>query len=422
MSSRWLALLLAALLAAPTAAQPGDDDEYVKARLGKFKVEQYGTQTRLIYDGTMIGTQFHDRAWRHPADVPNISGLFTQWEALAVGGAVFRWDPRAEPLSYYHRTGPVGALFWHLRTRKGGADALAPVGVVGTEAGTVAAYARPGQAMTFYTAHPETRELVAETDRWFTYIPDARKRGAKVEVRYGTPRKALAADPAKRFGLLLVEMVEDGFDPKDRLTLEAVQLYLDRTTPDGLIGLHVSNKYFKLEPCVDRIAKELGLAARVWNDDGGSRPGKTASSWVVLARTDADLGPFTRPLDEQILAYGAGSEAFTRLVRKYRWTKPAAEVLAEEYGVPLSGPGSLPPAELSNRVGPDEATLYRTAARALREQPDVELSLGRLADWLYLSMFHRLDAEPNTLLRTDAHHPEPPKRPPPPAPPPPPKG
>ncbi len=38
---------------------------------------------------------------------------------IAVAGANLSFDPRQEPLTYYHRTGPVGAMFRELRTPQG---------------------------------------------------------------------------------------------------------------------------------------------------------------------------------------------------------------------------------------------------------------------------------------------------------------
>ncbi|HYH64607.1 MAG TPA: hypothetical protein VD866_07935, partial [Urbifossiella sp.] len=250
MTRLMFAAVLLALAPAAAHAQD-DDDEFVKARLGKFKVEEYNYFNRFIYDGTLIGSQYNQR-WFHRADAPNVLGLGTQWEALALVGVHARWNPRLEPLTYYHRTGPVGAAFYHLRTRNGGKDATAPVGVCGIYAGTPAAYALRGQSMTFYSAHREPRDLIERTDQYFTFVHDARDRGAKLDFRYGPTRETLAADADKRFAVLLVEVIEEGFDPGDRLTLEAVKLYMDRTRPDGIVALHTSNKRFNLEPVLER--------------------------------------------------------------------------------------------------------------------------------------------------------------------------
>src|SRR6266853_1291400 len=53
---------------------------------------------------------------------------------------------RAEPLSYYQRKGPIGQLFTELDGRAGSVH----MAVVGLGTGTLAAYARPGDRVTFY--------------------------------------------------------------------------------------------------------------------------------------------------------------------------------------------------------------------------------------------------------------------------------
>src|SRR5262249_46418212 len=57
---------------------------------------------------------------------------------------------------------------------------------------------------------------------------------------------------------------------------------------------------------VARIAEEIGLAARIWDDEGERRPGKTASSWVVLAQNKETLGGLCSPLGDLAGKYGTG--------------------------------------------------------------------------------------------------------------------
>lgn len=396
-------LFAAALLAlAPAAAGAQDENKYLKGRLGKFQIDEKGYFTRLVHDGTLVGAQFNQRAFQK-GDVPNLLGLGTQWEALALLGVHARWNPRLEPLSYYHRGGPVGAVFHHLRTRDSGKDATAPVGVCGTFAGTPAAYALRGQEMTFYSVHEEPRELVERTDQYFTFVPDARDRGAKLDFRYGPLREALAADADKQFALLMVEMIEESYDPRDRLTLEAVKLYLDRTRPDGMVALHISNKRFRLEPVVERIARELKLTARVWVDDAENRPGKAASSWVVLARSEADLGPLAGSLYEQIVAFGTRNEAVATLLRRHRPQQPAYQAVEEEWGIPTTGPDAVPAWLVTRWKGPRVGLLYDHVERARWDDDDI--TVGRLAERVYGTMFRPLVADPRVELRTDADRP-----------------
>ena len=60
------------------------------------------------------------------------------------------------------------------------------------------------------------------------------------------------------------------------MTVESLRLYLDRITDDGLVALHISNKFISLEPVVAAIIDALrgeypDITARIWNDDDDDR-------------------------------------------------------------------------------------------------------------------------------------------------------
>jgi hypothetical protein len=217
---------------------------------------------------------------------------------IGVVGATQVYDIRQEPLTYYHRTGPVGAMFTELRTRKNGVDSTAPYAMIGLGTGSVSCYAQRGQSITFYEIDSAVKRLVADTDKYFTFVTDARNRGANLDIRLGDARLVLKRDTDRKYTLLLVDAFSSDSIPVHLLTVEAVQLYLDRLTDDGILAIHISNRWIRLEPVVSAIAKELGLAARVWNDDSEGHPGKTASSWIVLARKQEHLGKLYSPLGD----------------------------------------------------------------------------------------------------------------------------
>jgi hypothetical protein len=216
----------------------------------------------------------------------------TQWDALLTLGAYHAWDFRQEPLTYYHRTGPVG----HIMAAMQQDHPNAPFAMVGLGTGSVSCYAHKDQKLTFYEIDPKVKELVADTDEFFTYVGDARRRGANVDIILGDARLKLEESDAK-YQLLLVDAFSSDSIPVHLLTKEAVELYMNRITPDGRLALHISNKFVKLDLVVAKIAEELGLAARLWSDDNERGPGKTMSSWVILARNEADLGPLALPLN-----------------------------------------------------------------------------------------------------------------------------
>src|SRR5262249_53249372 len=152
---------------------------------GLIKIEQQISLMRLGRDENgepLVAGQFHyhrlvinDVLWgsqgkkldKHVVDYFQLF-TFNSWENVVVAGALQDFDFSQEPLTYYHRSGPVGAIFRELHSRKLGADRKAPVAKFGLDAGTICCYAIPGQRFTFYEADPTLARLVAERDKYFT--------------------------------------------------------------------------------------------------------------------------------------------------------------------------------------------------------------------------------------------------------------
>jgi hypothetical protein len=81
---------------------------------------------------------------------------------------------------------------------------------------------------------------------------------------------------------------------------EAVDLYLDRLAPGGLLAAHVSNRFVALVPVLAAHAQERDLVIRVQAHDGVSKEsrlaGVTPSEWVLIGRQPEDFkGLLTDP-------------------------------------------------------------------------------------------------------------------------------
>jgi spermidine synthase len=271
---------------------------------------------RLIHGTTLHGVELKDaEMWGTMAALSPLAGTNVLESLGALGcGAWESWQyPGRDPLTYYHRTGPVGAMFDAFRAQP---RKTADVACIGLGTGSLSAYGLPHQRMTFFEIDNHVRRLVeppvlphqpaslppGETPPGFTYIDSAKKQGVDIEFIMGDARLSLERLEGRKFGFILVDAFSSDAIPVHLLTKEAVKLYFDRLEDDGLLALHISNRYLDLEPVVDRIAKELnkelgdmphglGVEARVMHDDDESAPGKTRSTWIVLARTKEALGP-----------------------------------------------------------------------------------------------------------------------------------
>ena len=209
------------------------------------------------------------------------------WHLLTHGntlhGAQIR-DPalEEEPATYYHREGPAGDI---MATRSG-RHRLAFVGL-GT--GALAAYAEAGQSVTFFEIDPAVVRIAQDT-ALFSYLH--RSRG-DVRIVLGDGRRALALEPPESFDLIVLDAFSSDAIPVHLLTLEAVQMYLERLRPDGLLAFHVSNRYVDLEAVLGRTARTLELEGRVRYDEGDGTRARMGSRWVVLAESVEALGPLS---------------------------------------------------------------------------------------------------------------------------------
>jgi len=192
-----------------------------------------------------------------------------------------------EPLSYFHRAGPIGQVFGALKDAAEGGQ----VGIIGLGTGSLACHGRPGQEFTFYEIDPAVLRIAGDP-RYFTYLkvcPPA------IQVVLGDARRSLAAAADRHYRLIILDAFSSDAIPSHLLTREALRLYLDKLADPGLLAFHISNRHLDLEPTVGNLAHDAGLVALsqlegVIGKDEARRDGRTPSHWVVLARRPEDLG------------------------------------------------------------------------------------------------------------------------------------
>jgi hypothetical protein len=255
---------------------------------GVLRVEQKGDVRWLVHGVTAHGLQN-----RHPA-----------------------W--RGEPLLYFHRAGPIGQVFDVLHAR----GTLPHIGIIGLGAGSMAAYGKPGEKITFYEIDPAVSRIASE---YFSYLDNAAARGVDVRVVLGDARIRIAESTDQQFAILAIDAFSSDAIPVHLITYEAVQLYLSRLAPNGVLAFHISNRYLDLEPVLGRIAQAGRLTSLVRRDTGDNALGKSPSHWVVIARRPQDLGSLVHdakwsPLSTQPDA-GLWTDDSSNLLRVFRWRR-----------------------------------------------------------------------------------------------------
>lgn len=216
-------------------------------------------------------------------------------------------DPaqRREPLTYYHRAGPVGQVFDELMGR----GKPLSIAVVGLGTGSTAAYPRPVDALTYYEIDPAIVRI-AENSALFTYLQDCRVRP---KIILGDARLRLAEAPARGYDLIALDAFSSDAVPVHLLTREALELYRSKLAPGGIILFHISNRYLDLEPMLGALARDAGMSLKVGYLDNLSEEleaaGASRSTWVAMVERRRDLGgldrqPKWRPPHEKAGARG----------------------------------------------------------------------------------------------------------------------
>jgi len=193
-------------------------------------------------------------------------------------------EKRRWPTSYYGRESGVGLAIRHLpRGPQGGLR----VGVVGLGTGTIAAYAGAGDYYRFYDINPAV-ERIATT--WFHYLEDSRAEGADVQVVPGDARLSLERQEPQRFDVLALDAFTSDAIPIHLLTREAFDVYLNRQVkPEGVLAVHISNRYLDLEPVVLALADHFHYQAVIVESKSDKEKRVDSATWILLSNNRAFL-------------------------------------------------------------------------------------------------------------------------------------
>jgi hypothetical protein len=200
-------------------------------------------------------------------------------------------EARAEPLAYFHRDGPIGDLFRVVEAR----NSKPRIAVLGMGAGTLAAYAQRDWDMTFYEIDKEVIKLAHDPD-CFTYLADARERGARINEVLGDGRLQIQKAPEGSYDLIFMDAFSSDSVPTHLLTWEALTMYQTKLAPDGIIVVNIANRYLDFEPVMSNLADALAMSCLIGGDKSVSYT-RYATAWVLLARQRDDLGTLPDLLD-----------------------------------------------------------------------------------------------------------------------------
>ncbi len=136
------------------------------------------------------------------------------------------------------------------------------------------------------------------------------------DARLSLERGLRDGSSAAAYDVLAVDAFSGDAIPVHLLTREAFASYLASMRADGILALHVSNRYLDLKPVVRGLAREVGKTVLDVEGEGDVSRGIEGSTWMLVTGNDAFVAgasAFAQPgrADARMLVW---TDAFSSLL------------------------------------------------------------------------------------------------------------
>jgi hypothetical protein len=185
------------------------------------------------------------------------------------------------PLSYYHPTTPGAQVLNSANFH------FSRIGMIGLGTGALAAYAHDGQTFTIFELDPDNLPIARDN---FTYLDIGARKGARLNFAFGDGRTSLRAMKNDSLDLLIIDAFNSGSIPVHLLTVEAFQEYFRVLGRNGLLLMHVSNKFLELVPVVYSNAREINAGCCDKSNEAYVHPDAEFTTWTALSRSSDNIG------------------------------------------------------------------------------------------------------------------------------------
>ena len=156
------------------------------------------------------------------------------------------------------------------------------IGVIGLGTGTIAALGRQGDTIHFYEINPDVIRL---SEEWFSYRQDSR---ARIDIVLGDARiqleRELLSGQGRDFDVLVADAFSSDAIPLHLLTVECADIYRSHLKDNGILGVHISNRYLDLVPVAIGLAKHIGWEAVVIESRESQDETVWESIWVLITQ------------------------------------------------------------------------------------------------------------------------------------------
>ena len=152
-------------------------------------------------------------------------------------------------------------------------------------------------------------------------------RADELNVVLGDARLRLREAPDGFYDMLILDAFSSDAVPVHLLTREALQMYLAKLAPDGILAFHISNRYLNLKPVLGNLADDAQIVG-ICRDDLSvtkeeAEQGKDPSQWALLAQSKTAFGPLAKSIFWEALPkeprIGVWTDDFSNILSIFKW-------------------------------------------------------------------------------------------------------
>jgi SAM-dependent methyltransferase len=215
-------------------------------------------------------------------EIPNkhVAGRILSQGTTVHGGQAMDKNNRLIPICYFHFDTGVGQALLRL-------PGLKNIGVVGLGTGIVSLYGKNYQTFDFFEIDPVVVGIAN------TRFDNLRSSPAKIRHIIGDARIEIGKIPDNYYDMLILDAFTSGAIPTHLLTIEAMEEYLRVLRQDGVIMFHITNRYIKLVPVLNSVAKKKGLYLKHHNSLEDLTTHRFTAHWAIMTKSKARFDAVT---------------------------------------------------------------------------------------------------------------------------------
>ncbi|MDF1758907.1 MAG: fused MFS/spermidine synthase [Coxiellaceae bacterium] len=189
------------------------------------------------------------------------------------------------------------------------------IGIIGLGAGMNACLAGPQDTLTYYEINPAVVDI-ASNPAYFSYLTNCPPKGG---IIVGDARLRLAEAKKNQYDLLVVDAFNSDSIPIHLITEEAILLYFQKIKSNGVVLVHVSNRYINLHRVLSASSYAHKITPLIKGYKKNIKTYAYFAEWVALTKSSDRIDTLKRN----------GWKVLPMFNKKHRWRDDYSNIIRE---------------------------------------------------------------------------------------------